>query len=436
MIDLPLAPAVAAGTLVVVLLCAAVRFLRAHLWPVRLLELPLYVAAFAAGGTVFELLYDDVPALIERARIWVLLFALITAMLRLLGAWVFDVYLKSYRKLVLPALLPKVTMGAAYLLGALMLMTIIFPERDITPLLATSAITSLVLGLALQPILGNFFSGLVISLEQPFRINDWVLVGGVEGRVDSITWRTTRLVTRDNDIIVLPNSKIADLDLTNYHYPIPLHLERVYVGVHYRTPPYEVDEALRIAAERVPGVLEKPSPEVFLHEFGDSSITYEVRIWIEDVARRPRIENMVRIEIWEEFHRRGITIPFPIRTLEIEPKARRIEVAQAEPSAEAVPVRPPRAHIFFVSGPLQGRRLPLYDDSVTVGRSAECDLSIPEPLASAEHFRIAWSDGGAILTDLDSRAGTLVNQQSATTRALADLDRITVGDTIVVFEEA
>src|SRR4030095_9194813 len=122
-------------------------------------------------------------------------------------------------------------------------------------LLPPPRVPPLALGLALQPILGNFFAGLVISLEKPFRINDWIRVGDDEGRVVAITWRTTHLRPPHNDNIVIPNGKIADERVLNYYYPHPMHLERVYVGVHYKTPPYRAKRALLEAAVGVAGGL-------------------------------------------------------------------------------------------------------------------------------------------------------------------------------------
>ena len=118
----------------------------------------------------------------------------------------------------------------------------------------------------------------------PFRINDWILVGDQEGRVTSITWRTTHLRTRDNDNLIFPNAKIAGETVLNYLYPHALHMERIYVGVHYRTPPYRVRAALVSAGGRVDGVLDKPHPQVYTFEFDDSAITYELRVWINDMA--------------------------------------------------------------------------------------------------------------------------------------------------------
>ena len=191
---------------------------------------------------------------------------------------------------------------------------------SIAPLVATSAVTSLVLGLALQPILGNFFAGLVIAVERPFRINDWIKVNGIDGRVVDITWRTTHLRTRDNDNLVIPNGKLADERVLNFYYPHPMHLERVHVGADYRVPPYRVRRALLEAVTGVAGALDKPSPDVYVLSFDESAIRYELRVWIEDMAQSTRIASDLRARVWEELKKAGIRIPFPVRTLEIAPR--------------------------------------------------------------------------------------------------------------------
>ncbi|MGH9361460.1 MAG: mechanosensitive ion channel family protein, partial [Thermoanaerobaculia bacterium] len=289
----------------------------------RQLAFPLYVGAAVAGVRVFTLFPAGRTETGRRVLAWALVFLVCVTMLRVLGLLLFDVHLHGRRGLRLPPLLPAVAMGLVYLVTALVTLTLSFPDLDLAPLLASTAVTSLVLGLALQPILGNFFAGLVISLERPFRINDWIKVGDLEGRVVAITWRTTHLRTRDNDNLVIPNSKISEERVLNYFYPHPMHLERIYVGVHYKTPPYRVRRALLECVAGVPGALEKPTPEVYLLRFDDSAVAYELRVWIEDIAQAPRIASDLRTRIWEELKREGITIPFPIRTLEIAPRERR-----------------------------------------------------------------------------------------------------------------
>jgi hypothetical protein len=316
-------------------------------------------------------------------------------------------------------------MAAVYLISALVTLRLTIPGFDVRPLLATSAITSLVLGLALQPILGNFFAGLVISIEKPFRINDWIRVGDQEGRVVAITWRTTHLRTRDNDNLVIPNSKLADERVLNYYYPHPMHMLRVTVGADSKVPPYRVRRALLDCVPGVPGALDKPTPDVYTLSFDESAITYELRVWTEDIAQAPRIASDLRAKIWEQLQREGIAIPHPIRTIEMAPRPRRSTSTGDGP-------RP--ARLYVLEGAERGRTFPLAGPPVLVGRSRTCSIVLADPNASKEHLRIAWEDGAWVLTDLESSFGTRVNGQPIQRKELAPLDRIAVGDTVMIFE--
>jgi hypothetical protein len=305
---------------------------------------------------------------------------------------------------------------------------------SIAPLLATSAVTSLVLGLALQPILGNFFAGLVISVERPFRINDWIRVGGpsgTEGRVVDITWRTTHVRTRDNDNLIIPNGRIAETEILNYFYPHPLHMERIVVDADRRTPPHRVERALLDAATRVEGLVENPSAQVFVLDFDDGATTYELRVWTDDIASLPRIRSQSHREIWEEFRRHDITMPYPVRTLQIDPRARTIEMV----SAEKPTVASATASLWVAEGPDRGKAIVLLDgQSVLIGRSAHCDLALSEQQVSKEHFKLERDAAGYVLHDLQSTVGTIVNGERVEHRALRDLDRIAIGDTVLIFE--
>lgn len=410
------------------LLVALVTWLQRRSFFVRQLAFPLYVAAAAAAVEVYALLAPPDAGAIERTRAWLLLFLGAVTVLRLLGLYFFDVHLRARTGFQLPPLLPAVTMFVVYLIAAFVTLRITFPKLGLGGLIATSAVTSLVLGLALQPILSNFFAGLVISVERPFRINDWIKVGDVEGRVVSITWRTTHLRTRENDNLVIPNSKLADERVMNYYYPHPMHLERIKVGAAYDAPPYRVRRALLESIVGVPGVLDKPTPEVFVPRFEDSSIGYELRIWLDDVANAPRIASEVRQRIWEVFRKEGITIPYPIRTLEIASRHRRKDAAEDRPD------RPRPARLFVTDGTERGQSLDLDGETVTVGRSRTCNLVLTEPNASKEHLRIAWEDGAWVASDLGSSFGTRVNGRPATRAALSPFDRISIGDTVMIFE--
>ncbi len=416
---------VAAFALLTVAITAASR----KVYLLRQVIFPLIVGAGVAAIQVYLWIVPKAGPVAVSLRNWLLAFLLIAGVLRLLGLYLFDVHLPARRGLRLPTMLPAVTMLLVYTIAALITLRLTFPKLDIAPLLATSAVTSLVLGLALQPILGNFFAGLVISAERPYRINDWIRVGDDEGRVVAINWRTTHIRTRDNDDIVLPNAKMADERILNFYYPHTMHMIRTVIGAHYETPPYRVRRTLLEAAHAVRGVLENPAPEIFLLDFADSAILYEVRTFIEDVAQAPRIHSDLRYRIWEELRREGIQIPYPMRTIHLEPRARKVGTGDAtEP-----PTAPP-ARLFVADGADRGKSLPLGAEPATVGRSRSCSLSLAEVNASKEHLRIEWTESGYLLTDLGSSYGTRVNGRAASAAQLRPFDRIAIGETVLVFE--
>lgn len=412
------------GLIPLALAAAALLGLQRRFPAVRALGLPALVAAFAAGiaaGNAAGIGDVAQGEMILRATLW---FLALVLLLRLLAHYAFTLVLERQWRVRVPPLLPRVTRGLLYMAAALGVLSATFPAARVGPLLATSAVTSLVLGLALQPILTNFFAGVVIALERPFRINDWIRVGDHEGRVTAITWRTTSIRTRENDTVIFPNASVAQDTVINFLYPHPLHMSRIYVGVHYRTPPHEARAAMLDAASRVTGVLEQPSADVYVHSFSDSSITYELRAWVDDMASLHRIESDARREVWEEFRRRGIVIPFPIRTVEIAPRRRR-----TPPEGQR-----PAARLFVSAGGGRGTVTAIGEVGVVAGRDPDCDLVLHERTASKRHFRIAWDNGGYRFHDLGSTHGTLLNGRPAREAVLADLDKLQIGDSVIVFE--
>ncbi len=417
--------ALVAGVGVATLGLAVVVSLSRRFLLARQLAFPLVIAAIATGLKVFSLFqvsqsdFGDVLS-------WILLLLPAIVALRIAGLFLFEYHIRAQRGIRLPPVLPPVAMGVAYAVAAFLTLKAIFPNIDVAPLIATSAVGSLVIGLALQPFLVNLFAGVVISLERPFRMNDWIKVGGVEGRVVGVTWRTTRVRTRDNDDVILPNGKISEETLINYYYPHPLHVEKIIVGADYKVPPYRVRRALLDSARRIPGVLEKPSPEVHVLNFGESAIDYDLEFWIDDVAERERIVSDVRERVWEEFKRSEINIPFPVRTLEILP---RVRAGRALESGEA-----PQARLFIAEGEDRGRVIPLDGSPLIVGRSHICGVSLNDAQASKEHCRIEWTGDGYVVSDLSSTLGTIVNGEKSARAILRNMDRLGIGATTLVFE--
>jgi small-conductance mechanosensitive channel/CRP-like cAMP-binding protein len=187
--------------------------------------------------------------------------------------------------------------------------TILLREKFLT----TSAIGAVVVGFALQDTLGNAFAGLAIQVEKPFHVGQWIRVGTYEGRVEEITWRATKLRTKDTNFVVVPNSTIAKEAIVNFSEPVMPTRLLIDVGVSYAAPPDTVKEALLEAVRNAALALAEPAPKVLLVEFGPSAIVYRVRFWITDFGRNEDAYDEVRTNLYYTLRRRGIEIPFPIQ---------------------------------------------------------------------------------------------------------------------------
>jgi len=197
----------------------------------------------------------------------------------------------------------------AMVIGLLVLIaTFVFEDK----LLTTSAVGAVVVGFALQDTLGNAFAGLGIQSEKPFRVGHWIRVGDFEGRVAEVTWRATKLRTKAGNFVIVPNNIIAKDAITNFSEPaVPTRLE-IEVGASYLNTPAEVKAAALEALCQVPRVLQSPAPDVLLHAFDGSAITYRIRFWVADYEFDDEARDEARTAIFYAFGRRGIEIPWPI----------------------------------------------------------------------------------------------------------------------------
>jgi len=180
-------------------------------------------------------------------------------------------------------------------------------------LLATSAVGAVVVGFALQDTLGNLFAGLAIQIEKPFRVGHWIRVGEREGQVQEVTWRATKLRTKDGEFLIVPNSLMAKDPVLNYSEPTVATLVSVEVGTGYETPPNDAKRVLLEAVSNATLALTTPPPQVLLKGFGDSSVNYQVMFWVEDYGTEREARDEVRSNIWYTFRRSGIEIPWPIQ---------------------------------------------------------------------------------------------------------------------------
>ena len=184
--------------------------------------------------------------------------------------------------------------------------------------LVSSTVLSAVVGLALQDVLKNVFAGMSLDIEKPVRRGDWLLLDGkTPVEVLDVTWRSMRLRTREGVEISEPNSNIASARLVNYGSGASPRAMTFRIGLPYEAPPTEVKRALEAAAHSVPDALDEPPVKVFLESFDDHSICYYLRVWTRSIADMRGFKDRVNTRIWYQLKRRGLYVPFPIRTVHL-----------------------------------------------------------------------------------------------------------------------
>lgn len=255
-------------------------------------------------------------------------FSLAYFVIEIGNLFLIDFLLVEVQKARISALLRDITKVILYVVVLLALLGTTL-KIDIASLITTSAIFSLIIGLALQDTLGNLFAGLSLQIDNPVKVGDWVLINNQEAKVLEINWRGIRLLTRSNDTLVIPNNAVSKADIVNYRLP-RLHLCRRKIGTSYGDPPNKVRKILLGICRDTDGVLDDPPPTVHLLEYSDFSINFEIRFFIEDFDHRPAIESAVMNQIWYQFRRNGITIPFPIRTVYLKEEKVRVEERLAD----------------------------------------------------------------------------------------------------------
>jgi small-conductance mechanosensitive channel/CRP-like cAMP-binding protein len=203
-------------------------------------------------------------------------------------------------------------------------------QLDVTTLLGTSAVLSLVLGFALQDTLGNLFSGLSLQLDRPYQVGDFVRVGQHEGRVVQTSWRSTRIETLRKEQITLPNALTAKEPIINFSkggQPVAVDLT---IGTAYAAPPTKVKAEILEAIAESRLILKDPAPWVRTWAFEDSSVKYLVRVWMKDWADGPHVHDEVFARLWYRFGRAGIEIPFPQRVVTMRAEVPRMQGLREE----------------------------------------------------------------------------------------------------------
>lgn len=188
---------------------------------------------------------------------------------------------------------------------------------DPTAWLASAGVIGIAVGFAARDTLANLFAGFFIIADAPYTIGDYIILGGGErGYVVNVGIRSTRIRTRDDVEIIVPNSEMANTKIVNESGGIrDRYRIRVKVGVAYGSDLDHVCALLSALAAVHPAVTRDPKPRVRNRGFGDSSVDFELLCWIQNPADRGRVTHELNMEIYKVFNREAVVIPFPQRDL-------------------------------------------------------------------------------------------------------------------------
>ncbi len=272
---------------------------------------------------------------------------------RLTDFLVFDIGYPLKRGLPAPALLRQIVSLVLFGIALGVLFQVVL-SASLPALLATSAVITAVVGLALQETLGNLFSGLALALERTVQVGDMVRSAETIGLVEQLSWRSIKIRTMEGNTILIPNSLASRERLEVFRRGGPPMARILHVGLEYDARPAHARAALEAAVRDLPGLARHPAPVADLHAFDNFAVVYELRYWLEDYARFQEIDSDVRERVWYALEREKLAIAYPLA----------------------------RQH-QYLAGPL-----PKADDSRAVLDAVEAS-ELFEPLSSEERAKLA-----------------------------------------------
>jgi small-conductance mechanosensitive channel len=189
---------------------------------------------------------------------------------------------------------------------------------DLSNLALIAGALSVGIGFGLQNVVNNFVSGIILLIERPIKVGDWVVVGANEGTVKRIRVRATEIETFRRASVIIPNSELLSTAVMNWTHTDRLGRVEVPVGVAYGSDPERVRQILLEVAAANSQIAHRPPPFVMFKDFGDSALVFELRCYLYDIGQIIVVSTDLRFAIDKAFRERGIQIPFPQRDLHIK----------------------------------------------------------------------------------------------------------------------
>lgn len=262
---------------------------------------------------------DTIVNIVRLALFGLLVFFVVRAF----GFLIFGVGYRLRRGYEAPSLIRNVFSIIAFTGLFLLIFTFVFPNVNLGALFTTSALFGVILGLALQDTLGNFFSGISLQADRPFQVGDVITVGTTQttGVVEEITWRAIKIRTFQNHIVVISNSTAAK-EAIQVSPRDNLNARLIFFNTLYTDSPAKTIHAVREAVRDADNVSQKITPIVRIRNLGDNGPDYEVKYWLEDYAKYNDTDALVRQRIWYAFRRAGLNFAYPTRTLFVDRTAK------------------------------------------------------------------------------------------------------------------
>lgn len=219
------------------------------------------------------------------------------------------------KSLSLQLLLMQMASVSTWVLGVLIASTLVFPSLRLGDIIALLGLSSVAVGFAFQDIFKNFLAGILLLINEPFKLGDQIIVNGYEGTVEAVNIRSTEIRTYQNEQVVIPNSLV----FTNPVQVLTHFSSRrtdLPIGLDYNTPLSEARTVLLEALAPIEGILAEPAAEVDVVGFGDSAIEFMVRYWtLPQIAQVRRTRSQVIVALKQACDRAEFTIPYPVRML-------------------------------------------------------------------------------------------------------------------------
>lgn len=225
---------------------------------------------------------------------------------------------RSIRQESVRYIIVRTFIALVWLLGFILFLIILDLGVIMTSILGLAGVASLAAGLAIQGVLNNTFSGVILSFLPRLQIGDWVETNGLKGTVTEISLRSVQILREDNNYVMVPNTQILENPFTNYSLTPRIRVS-LKCGIHYSSNLKQVKQLTIDHFRTVFPQFDNEKVDFFYTEFNDSSIDFKVRFWgnARNMGEELALRDLAIIELKSLFDQHGITIPFPIRTIEM-----------------------------------------------------------------------------------------------------------------------